>query len=323
MTATLYWPRRLLLAAMACTALVSGTATAQDFPNRPLTLIVGSAAGGALDVYTRKVADAMSRNINQQIVIVNRPGAAGDIGLSAGAKAAPDGYTFLVVGKYFTSNIYLQKPDYVPLRDFVAISQTVTYPMILSVNMQSPVKTAGEFFAQAKANPGKLNFGTAGAPGKMAMAQLANIAGVKFTEVPYRSDPEMFTDFLAGRIDAMMTASPTALSRIKAGNMRPLGVTSAKRFAALPDVPSLSEVLPAYSDAFWIGFIAPAGVPAPIVQFLYREIKKAGEDPSVDTWLRQTAGMEPTSTTPAEFTEFLKNDLIVNEKVIRENKIGN
>lgn len=314
--------RRVMLAAIACTLLAPGLATAQDFPTRPLTLIVGSAAGGALDVYTRKVADAMSRSVGQQIVIVNRPGAAGDIGLSAGAKAAPDGYTFLVVGKYFTSNIYLQTPDYEPLRDFVPITQTVTYPMVLSVNMQSPVKTAREFFALAKSKPGELNFGTAGAPGKMAMAQLANIAGVKFTEVPYRSDPEMFTDFMAGRVDAMMTASPTALSRIKAGHMRPLGVTSAKRFSGLPDVPSLSEVLPAYSDAFWIGFIAPKGVPDQIVQYLYRELKKAGEDPSVDTWLRQTAGMEPTSTTPAEFTEFLKNDLITNEKVIRENKIA-
>jgi tripartite-type tricarboxylate transporter receptor subunit TctC len=322
MTATPNWPRRLLLAAMVSTALSPGAALAQEFPSRPVNILVGFGAGGALDVYSRKIAEAMSRTLGQQVVVVNRPGANGDVSLSAGAKAPPDGHTIVAIGKYFTSNVHLQKSDYEPLRDFAPLTMTATYPMVLSVNMNHPARTAAEFFAIARGKPGAVNFGVAGAPGKMAMAQLAQLAGVQFTEIPYNSDPQMLTDFMAGRVDAMMTASPTAITRIKNNQMRPLGVTSTGRFPALPDIPSLSEVVPGYSDGFWLGFVAPAGTPAPIVQRLYQEIRKASADPEVDKWLRETAGMEPASLDPPQFLEFLKKDLILNEKVVRENKIA-
>ena len=314
--------RIALLALIAAPSLaVGGEAVAQAYPSKAITILVGSAAGGALDAYTRKAGDALAKLVGQPVIIINRPGAAGDIALSQGAKAPPDGYTILVVGKYLSANKYLYKSDYDPIADFVPISQSTTYPMVLVVNPKYPAKTLSEFLATARANPGKINFGNAGVPGKMSMVLLEGLAGVKFTDVPYKSDPDLYTDFLGGRVDAMMTASMTAVPRLKSDGSKALGVTSAEEFPPLPGVPPMGKVINGYSDSFWIGFIAPKGTPQPIVQYLYEKFTEAGKDPDLAKFI-VASGMQPAATTPAAFAEFIKKDLVVNEKIIRENKMA-
>jgi len=314
--------RAAMLALLAAPSFVlAGAAVAQAYPSKPITMLVGSAAGGALDAYARKAGEALSKLVGQPIVVINRPGAAGDIALSQGAKAPADGYTILAVGKYLSANKYLYKSDYDPVTDFVPITQTAMYPMVLVVNPKFPVNTLEEFVARAKANPGQINFGNAGVPGKMSMVLLEGLAGVKFTDVPYKSDPDLYTDFLGGRVDAMMTASMTAVPRLKSDGSKALGVTSAEAFPPLPGVPPMGKVVSGYVDSFWIGFIAPKGTPQPVVQYLYEKFAQANKDPEFEKFT-VASGMQPAATTPAAFADFIKKDLVVNEKIIRENKMA-
>lgn len=314
---------RLTLAAAAL-ALFS-TSFAQNYPTRPVRMMVPFPAGGGSDTMGRIVGAKLSERLGQQIVVENRPGAAGSIGADIAARAPADGYSILLGS---TSEL-VQYPNvnpkipYDPLRDFAPISLVGTIPMVLVVHPSLPVKNARDLVALAKSRPGEINFGSAGqgATTHLAVELFIQLTGVKMTHVPYKGSPQAVADLVAGNVQLGIPTMPAALPFIKAGRVKVLGVTTAKRASNLPDVPTLSEAgVKGYEAALWTGILAPAGTPAPIINRLNAEIAKVLELKDVqDALARQGAEAQPSS--PAEFAAFLKRDYAKWARVVKEGGI--
>ncbi|HEX6003799.1 MAG TPA: tripartite tricarboxylate transporter substrate binding protein [Burkholderiales bacterium] len=314
---------RLTLAAAAL-ALFS-TSFAQNYPTRPVRMMVPFPAGGGSDTMGRIVGAKLSERLGQQIVVENRPGAAGSIGADIAARAPADGYSILLGS---TSEL-VQYPNvnpkipYDPLRDFAPISLVGTIPMVLVVHPSLPVKNVRDLVALAKSRPGEINFGSAGqgATTHLAVELFIQLTGVKMTHVPYKGSPQAVADLVAGNVQLGIPTMPAALPFIKAGRVKVLGVTTAKRASNLPDVPTLSEAgVKGYEAALWTGILAPAGTPAPIINRLNAEIAKVLELKDVqDALARQGAEAQPSS--PAEFAAFLKRDYAKWARVVKEGGI--
>jgi tripartite-type tricarboxylate transporter receptor subunit TctC len=280
-----------LLAALV--AITSSAALAQDYPTRPVTIIVPYAAGGAADVGARLFGQKLSDRLGKGVIIENRGGGGTSIGAAAAAKAAPDGYTVFMGGSASLAvNVTLQKKlPYDPEKDFVPLALVVGIPFVLVVNPSLPVKSVADLVALAKEKPGRLAFATSG-PGSPAHLQtelLKSMTGIDITLVPYKGSPPAVADFLGGEIQAMFVEFPASLELIKDGTMRPLGVSTRARVPAASDIPPLAEAgLPGFDAGGWLMFAAPVNTPKEIAAKLHAELKSIGALPDVQ---RQISGM--------------------------------
>jgi tripartite-type tricarboxylate transporter receptor subunit TctC len=309
---------RTLFAAVAF--LVVGLAQAQTYPEKPLRLIVPYPPGGLTDASARTVATSLSERLKQPIVIENVAGGGGNIGAERAAKAPADGYT-LYVGNNATvgiNTLIYKKLAFDPLADFAPISLYAESQTILVVHPSLPVKSVAELIAYAKANPGKLNFGSTGTGGLSHLAGelFTSSAGVQMTHVPYKGTGPAQADLLGGQIQLMF--NDTAISHVKAEKLRALAVTGGKRWPQLPDVPTFSELgLKGYEAYNWFGILAPRGTPAPILGRLNREIVAVMQESAVQEWMR-ARGAEPFTSTPDEFSAYIRRDVAKWARVVKE-----
>jgi len=314
--------RRSLLLALA---LAAAPAHADSYPNRPIRMIVPFGAGGPTDVFTRVLGEELRKPLGQSLVMENRPGAGTIIGTSEAAKSPPDGYTLLMISATQTTVETLNpNKSYSLMRDFVPVAGLINSELVLVVPARSPLNTLKELIAFAKANPGKLNYGSSG-PGSnyhMAGELIKNLAGLDMVHVPYKGSTGARNDLLSGQIDLMFDSVPTMAPMIEAGRVKALGTSGKVRSAVLPNVPTIAEAgIPGYEATIWIGVVAPAGTPKPIVEKLNTEINKILMRPDiVQSWRRQGANTMVMS--PDEFGAYISSEIVRWGKLIKANHIG-
>jgi tripartite-type tricarboxylate transporter receptor subunit TctC len=300
--------RRNLLAALApIAAAMPLAATAQAFPEKPITFVVPFAAGSATDQIARALGQAISAETKQSVVIDNKAGASGFIASSQVAKAAPDGYTVLITtNTTHAANEHLYKKlPYDPVKDFAPLSALGKGGQIMVINPKVPAKTVAEFIALAKKEPGKYTFGSGSSSSRMAGELLQQMAGIKLLHVPYKSNPLAVTDLLGNQINMMITDTATGLPQVKAGTLRPLGMSSSKRSPLAPDVPTIDEAgVKGYEMGYWFAAYAPAGTPAPVVKRLNELLVRAAHSDSARTSFYEPTGTEIFTTTPEELGRF-------------------
>ena len=314
------------LFALAGTVIASApAATADDYPSRPVKIIVPFGAGGPTDVYTRAIAEELRKSLHQPFVMENRPGAGTTIGTDVVAKAPPDGYTLLMVSGTQTVNetLYAHKP-YKLMRDLVPIAPLIDTDLVLVVHPSVPAKTVGELLALARAKPGTLNYGSSG-PGSnyhMAGELLKNLTGIDIVHVPYKGSTGARNDILSGQIQILFDSVPTMAPQIKAGMVRALGTSGKTRSSILPDVPTMEEAgVPGFNATLWVGFMAPAGTPKPIVDKLHDEITKILRRPDIKQAWEKT-GATPIVMTQPEFKSFMEVQVAKWAEVIKTNRIA-
>ncbi len=315
-----------VLAVLAGTLLATiSPAPAQTYPNKPIRLVVGFAAGGGTDYVARAIAPRLTEALGQPLIVENRPGAAGTLGNDLVAKAAADGYTLLAAaaGPMTVAPNFLGKLPYDTFKDFDPVALIVTSPFVLVVNPTLPVKTLAEFDTLAKSRPGSINFGSSGTGGSPHLAGelYKRMAGIDIVHVPYKGLAPALTDLLGGQIQAVFADIGLVLKQIEAGKLRPLAVTGPQRFAALPAVPTVMESgVPGYRAETWYGLVAPAGVPASIVSRLHAETRKALVAPELQAQLA-TQGLVPANLSSAEFSTMIRDDFNKWGRLIKEANI--
>jgi tripartite-type tricarboxylate transporter receptor subunit TctC len=295
-----------------CSALTLAPSAAQEtYPNRPVRVIVPFSPGGAVDGPTRVVAQELTKRLNQQVVVDNRPGAGATIGSEAVAKAAPDGYTLLLASQTnaISATLY-PRLAFHPIDDFAPISLIGREPGVLVVHPSLPAKTVQELIELARSQPGQIDYASSGngSGQHLFAAQLFSMANVKLTHVPYRGSGQATTDLIGGVVKVSVPGLAGMLPHIRAGKLRALAVTSAQRSPQLPDVPTLAESgYPGYSAYVWLGLLAPKGTPAPIVERLNREVLTVLEMPEVKAYMAN-ASIEALGSSPAEFGAFFRTE---------------
>jgi tripartite-type tricarboxylate transporter receptor subunit TctC len=306
----------LLALVQAPQALAQG---AQGWPNKPIRLVVPLAAGGGTDIAARVVAQALSESLGQQVVVDNKPGAGGVIGVAEAAKAAPDGYTF-VIGSTTTmaANMWLYKSvSFDPLKDFVPLALLGTIEFAFVVPATSKVTTLRELISTAKAQPGKLSYGF-GSSAALICGELFNMAaGTDIVKVPYRGTPQSLTDLVADRIQLLCEPLGTSLPFIRDGKLRALAVTGTARDSKAPEIPTMAEAGLKFEYHTWAGFFAPAGTPPAIVQRLAAELVKTQSQPAVAERVR-ASGFLPKVLGPQEFGALHRTDYARIEKIIKD-----
>jgi tripartite-type tricarboxylate transporter receptor subunit TctC len=314
------------LFALAGAVTVSASAArADDYPSRPVKIIVPFGAGGPTDVYTRAIAEELRKSLHQPFVMENRPGAGTTIGTDVVAKAPPDGYTLLMVSGTQTVNetLYAHKP-YQLMRDLVPMAPLIDTDLVLVVHPSVPAKTVGELLALARAKPGTLNYGSSG-PGSnyhMAGELLKNLTGIDIVHVPYKGSTGARNDILSGQIQILFDSVPTMAPQIKAGMVRALGTSGKTRSPILPDVPTMAEAgVPGFNATLWVGFMAPAGTPKPIVDKLHDEITNILRRPDIKQAWEKT-GATPIVMTQPEFKSFMEAQVAKWAEVIKTNRIA-
>ena len=312
--------KNVLVRMMGAALLAAGIASshAQSYPAKPVRLVVPFLAGGNTDRITRAVADSFTKTFNQQFVVDNRPGAGGAIGAEAVGKSAPDGLTLLVCAVGFVITPHLQKVNYDPFKDFVPISNVGSNSSLLTVHSSMPVKNLQEFIDYAKANPGKITYGSAGngSFSHITTELLAMRAGLKLTHVPYKGGPQATADLVSGQLNAYFGNAPDVVPHSKTGRVLLLAVSSAKRDKALPDLPAISESYPGFAAVGWNAMLAPAGTPREITDRLAMEVQKAVRDPAMISRFEQMA-VDTVGSTPAELAETLRSDYKVYGEVVK------
>jgi len=309
------------IAALAAALLLSAQVVAQQYPTRPIKLIVGFPPGGSGDFLTRIMADEMSKDLGVAVIADNRPGAGATIASDAVAKSPPDGYTVLNGGQQAISKALYKNLPYDPDRDLVPVCRVAIGTTVLVVNNNLPVHSMKELIAYAKANPGKLFLASAGfgsAP-HLAGVQFEAVAGVKFTSVQFKGGGPAAQSLLAGDTQVMFATSPTVMGFIKAGRMRPLAVSMRQASPSIPGIPGAEEAgLPGFESTFWFGLFVPAGTPAPIVKRLHESAARALAKPEVRERIA-SQGMDPSpSASPEAFDAEIKAEAPGWERVIRE-----
>jgi len=316
------FPRRRFLrlaAGAAVLPLASRLALAQAYPSRPVRIIVPVAPGGALDILARIMGQWLSERLGQSVVIENRPGAGTNIGIEAAVRAAPDGYTLLLIPASVTTNATLyQDLTFNFVRDIEPVAMISTLPMVMEINPQIPAKTVAEFIAYAKANPGKISMasGGSGSSSHVGGELFKMLAGIDMIHVPYRGGAPALADLIGGQVQVMFSPLPESLGAIRSGQVRALGVASAKRVEALPDVPTVAETVPGFEASTWQGIGAPKGTPPEIIERLNREINAALADPKIKGRLADL-GSIPTPMSPADFKKLIVAETEKWAKVIR------
>ena len=304
-----------LLAAIALLALVSGQAHAQPYPNKPIRWLIPFSAGGPTDVLARAIAPKLSESLGVPVIVENKVGAGGSLAMDAVAKSAPDGYT-IGMGHSGTQSInphLYSKLPYDSLKDFSPVTPVVSYVNVLVVNPNVPAKTVAELVAYAKANPQKVSFasGGTGATNHLSGELLKAVTGAPMLHVPYKGSAPALVDVMSGNATCMFDILVTSLPQIRAGKVRALAVTSAKRSGYAPDIPTMRESgIEGYEEAgsdLWFGVLGPAGTPKPIVDRLNAELVKALKTPEVSERIRVQA-YDVWTLSPEEFTNFLRTD---------------
>ncbi len=321
--------RPALICCLAIVAAFAATpnASAVDYPVRPIKLVVPYAAGGPTDVLGRLVADYLGRDLKQAVIVENKPGAQGAIGAEAVARADPDGYTlFVAAGSIIVLNPMLYKKlSYDPVKDFRMLALVTDLPVVMEVHPSVPAKTVAEFVAYAKQNPGKLNFGSAGTGGTIHLAgeMFKQMAGIEMTHVPYKGAGPALTDLLSGNIQVMFDSMGTALPPVKAGLLRPLGVSSTQRSPDLPDVPTIAESgYPDYAVSVWYGIVAPSKLPDEIAQKISASLDRGLNDDTFRASLEKIGFPVFRPRSAAAITEFIDADRARWSAVIRAQNIS-
>jgi len=301
-----------LAAALATVGLASGPLAAQDYPSRPVAVIVPQPPGGGTDIITRIFADQLTKQFGQTFVVENRAGAGTVVGSVAAAKAAPDGYTLLagLTANMAVNPSLFEHLAYDPIRDFTPVGMMAEFPFVVVVSNDFPAKSIKELIALAKAKPGEINFASAGnGSGQHLSAELFKLmTGTNMTHVPYRGAAPAYTDVISGRTPVFFDNLSSALGQIKGGKVRALAVTSKERSPQLPDVPTVGETVPGYENTVWFGLWAPKQTPQPIVAKLYAAIEKSVADPAVQDRIKKDAGM-PMTTPLAKIEPMVKADI--------------
>jgi tripartite-type tricarboxylate transporter receptor subunit TctC len=298
----------LMLAPSMLAGVRSARAQARWAPDKPLRIVVPFAAGGSTDVTARLVGQALAERLGQSVVVDNRGGAGGNIGAEAVARAEPDGTTLLLAtsSTNATNAALYKRLAFNPVRDFTPISQIAFVPNLLFVHPALPVTSIAELVAYAKAKPGQLNYGSGGAGTSLhlAAAAFAFRAGIDMVHVPYRGGAPVAADLVSGKLQLSFSPMVEVLQQVRAGKLRALGVTTAKRSALLPDVPAIGEVIPGYEVALWNGIVGPAGLPAPVVARLGAEMVAIVGSPEMRSKLGEQ-GSDPVGSTPQDFAAFV------------------
>ena len=308
------------LAALGAVLLVALPAAAQEYPAKPVRIIIGFSPGGATDLVARLMAPKYSSVLKQPFIVDNRPGANGVIGSDLAAKAAPDGYVIhlATIGSLVLSPATSKVP-YDPLKDFAPISQAGALQNIFIVHPALPVQTLKDLVALAKARPGALNFASSGtaSPGHLAGELLKNMTGIKLVHVPYKGGGPAMIDLLAGHVEIFVAVISTAVPQVKAGKARALAVTGTKRAAALPDVPTVAETgLKGYEATNWYGYVAPAATPRAIIERLHKATVAVLEMPDLKQALLDQ-GIEAAGSTPEQFAAYIRSETAKWTRVIR------
>lgn len=310
-------PARALAAAVASIAILATPATASaqsDYPNRPVRLVIGFGAGGSTDIIGRIVAKHLTEKLGQPFVVENKAGAGGTIGADQVAKAPADGYT-LTLGTTSTHAIAAgaySKLPYNPVSDFTHLSLVAITPYLLVVNPKVEAKTLPEFIAHAKANAGKLNYGSAGngTATHLSMEMLKDAAKINMQHVPYKSNAEADRAILAGEVESVFGSMPALLQNAKAGKVRPLAVGTTTRSPALPDIPTVAEQgYPGFEAALWLGIMGPANMPRPVVDKLHKALTEIVALPEFKTAMDNNGAEPVSSATPGAFTDMLKTQV--------------
>jgi tripartite-type tricarboxylate transporter receptor subunit TctC len=315
-------PRRRFLhfaAGAAALPVVSRIAQAQAYPSRPVRIIVGFAPGGGTDVLARIIGQWLSERLGQPFLIENRTGAGSNIGAEAAIKARADGYTILMCTTTNAVNETLyDKLNFTFHRDIAPVAGVMRAPQVIDVNSSSPLKTLPEFVAYAKANPGKLIMGSAGVgtPQHVAGELFQRMTGVNMVHVPYRGGAPAIADLLGGHVQVMFDILPDSIGYIRAGSLRPLAVTTATRFPALPDIPTAGELVPGDEASTWWGVVAPRSTPIEVVEKLNREINEALADPKIKARFAELDGIALPGS-PADFGKLIAEETEKWGKVIR------
>jgi tripartite-type tricarboxylate transporter receptor subunit TctC len=281
---------------------------AQDYPNRPVKVIVPFSPGGAVDGPTRIVAQKLSERLGQQVVVENKPGAGATLGAGEVAKAAPDGYTLLLASQTnaISATMYRKLP-FDPIEDFAPVMLIGEEPGVLVVHPSFPAKTLDEFIAYVKANPDKVDYASSGngSGQHLFAAMFASMAGLKMNHVPYKGSAQATTDLLGGTVPVSIPGTAGMMGHIKAGKLRALATTGTKRAEALPELPAIAERLPGYEAYVWLGLLAPKGTPQPILDRLARELAAVMAQPDVKAYYANH-NLEIVASTPAEFGRFFR-----------------
>ena len=304
--------RAVALLLVATYSIVAAPASAQDYPSRPVKIIVPFGAGGPADVFARQLAQHLSDTLKQSFVVENRPGAGSIIGTDAVAKSPPDGYTLLLMSNTHTTNESLtpNKPFQL-MRDFVPVAAINYSDLVMVVHPAVAAKDVKEFIALAKKEPGKLNYGSSGpaTPYHMAGELFKAMSGTDIVHIPHKASGEMRSAVIGGHVQMAFDAVTTMTENVKAGQVRALGTSAAKRSSVLPDVPTIAESgVPGYDSTIWLGLMAPTGTPKAVVDKLNAEINKTIARPEVKAaWDKQ--GAVALTMTPAEFDAYLRKDI--------------
>jgi tripartite-type tricarboxylate transporter receptor subunit TctC len=312
----------MLAMTLLATPCVSSRSSAEDYPSRPVRIIVPFGAGGPADVTARLVGNTLQESLGQPFVVENRTGAGGVIGTETAAKAPPDGYTLLMMSNTQTANESLvpaAQRKYELMRDLLPIAPVNYSDLVIVVHPSVPAKTLAEFIALAKSQPGKLNYASSGqgTPYHMAGELFKTMAGIDVVHVPYRNSGDARTGVISGQVQMMIDAVTTMAPNINAGQVRALATTGTKRSAVLPDVATASEAgVPGYEATIWLGLMAPAGTPKPIIDKLNAAINTFVKKPEiVELWKKQ--GAVPMSMTREEFDKFLRGDIAKWAEVVK------
>lgn len=304
--------KSLLAASATLLAISFSGAQADEYPNRPIQVIVPFAGGSASDVVTRIMLDRMAKSIGQSFVVDNRPGAGGNTGTAAATKAAPDGYTLVMStsGPLAANKTLFKNLGYEPEKDFAPISLFAILPNVIVINSKLPPKTLTEFVAYAKQHPKELNYGSVGVGSSqhLAGAYFDQVAGVQLVHVPYRNIAQYTPDFIAGAVPLGFQFLPNVLGLLRSGEARALAVTTPKRMTALPDVPTAAEAgVKNYETFGWLALLAPAGTPKPVIDKLYKALAEAMKDPTVLQRFTEQ-GAEPVAPGPDELQKFIVSE---------------
>jgi tripartite-type tricarboxylate transporter receptor subunit TctC len=314
-----------LLSAGAAGLAVPGVATAQagKWPERPVRTIVAYAPGGGTDVVARLLAPRLAEELGQPVIIDNRPGAGGTIGTELALRANPDGYTQLVIPSSYASSAPLYKLNFDPLKDITPISLIGIGPLVMLVHPASKLTTLKELIDFARANPGKVSFGSSGIGGTPHLSGelLQQLTGIQMSHVPYKGDGPAMADLMGGHITAAFAAGASAVPQVRGGKLRALGVTTEKRAPGAAELPAMSETVPGFSSSTWYGLLGPAGLQKPVVDRMGQAMRRVLERPEVQERLRADV-VEPTpAATAEEFTRFIRSEIALWTRVIRAGKV--
>ncbi len=317
--------RRFVSAAMlASLFLLAGPVTAQSYPAKPIKIVVPFPAGGTSDVLARLIGQKMTESWGQPVVVENKPGSSGNLGADAVAKSTPDGYTLVLmdVGNLVISPALFKLPFSVE-KDFAPVAMVAYSPHLLAVSTRVPANTPAELVAYAKAQKGKLNYAVAagmGSASHLAGVMYAQRSGIEWGYVPYKGGAQAITDLIGGQVDVMFNGMVATYPHVKAGKIKLIAVSSAKRNAQMPDTPTVAESLPGFLTGSFQGLLAPAGTPRAVVDKLHAEVQRITALPDVRERLT-TLGAEPSSMTPAEFGQWLKSEIPAMAKIVKDEKI--